>query len=227
MLYLAKIFFIDLQRLEFLPKRSRPRLFRALAAYLATTMVALLTFAQKQPPLPYLGSELEIFLKTHDQNTIRVVEKDVGSLSSQSEARFMAVIAWDPSAPEVRFKGMKIVLLKPGGRTGETVYMDGECLNHIDQLRSLDKRKNAIVERFRLHEPPESKWEELTFLKCRWKGGPPDQATTCLNLGWFADGHVIGVIIRSYRSGVDYQFPGAEVGAIVELLDTGRLFVSG
>lgn len=180
-----------------------------------------LSLAQKQPNLPYSLSELESFLKAHDPNGVTVHGKNLGILSLTSEASFAVIVAWAPKSPEIKFSGLRISLRKPVAHASESVYLDADSLGHIDQLRSLARRKNAVVNGFKGHEPPDMKWAELTSVNCRWNG-PSDPSTSVLNIGWFGDSDTVGVIIRSRRSGQDYQFPGAELSSIVEILDAGR-----
>jgi hypothetical protein len=176
---------------------------------------------QRQAP-PYSPGRLESFLATHKDATI--FQKELGNLKERDKASFSAVVAWDSSNSDFKYKGIRINLEEVSKGRVESIYLDEEGMECSRHIRALAKSKNRIIEDFRKQTPEKKEWYTLTFANNR-VGDASSEGLTALNLGWYKSGDEIGVVVNSAVSGRQYFFPGAELGVVADMLDAGRSFL--
>jgi len=193
----------------------------------ALTIVAIPTGGRSQTtavnPRP---SVLEGFLERTKNPSI--VRESLGTLTSAgaATAMFEAIIAYDPSLPAAKVKGLR-VLLSEGSRK-DTVYIDDDRDEglQLDSLREFQADLARLVsDREKLSKEISARPGGVGALVCNRDS--PEQytpRTSVFGAYWTADGKQFGVGLMVYRVGW-FHFPGADLARVVEFVSRGRAFL--
>lgn len=220
--------------------------FLSFALVLATATSS--SFAQTHPAVAWKGY-LEAFLK--NTKNASVERKPVGTLTRPGRARavFTAVVAWDPSSPDTKVKGLEVRLQD----------VDLHCSVYLDDNRNRDRVRGEVEDSLgyfqeklaglimlkdkALKEADKSRnWPMHRYPGIITDGGSSTQAvnpgdpaspnrlsgpTGGLNVGWFRHGNKSGVDISMVDcpcplTGHRFLFPGADLETVVDIIARGR-----